>query len=131
MPDLFTRINQIKTAAARDRQPPPQTIQQTRALRPPAGGEIFIAKVVSDATGGGYYNCHLQSLDATDWDTTTADQLDDTGGNVIVLNLVEIGSNVHNLVVGRLILCWKMKDDEGNDRYVGIEAHGRHSFGEW
>ncbi len=40
---------------------------------------MIIAEVDSNATGGGYYYCFKQKLDATDWDTTNADQLDKTG----------------------------------------------------
>jgi len=111
-------------------------LQQQRRGRPVlaknAGGEMFIAEVVSDATGGGYYNCQLQSLDATDWDTTTADQLDATDDDEqIVLNIAEIGSSVHNLDAGDLIICFNFTDDEGNVRLVGNEVFGRHTFGEW
>ncbi len=88
--------------------------------------DMFIAEVDSDATGGGYYNCHLQTLDATDWNTDTADQLDDVGDSVVVLNLAEMGEDVHNLDVGGLIICHKFIDDEGNVRYVGsgVESGG-------
>lgn len=102
------------------RTPPSQSI-----------ANMFIAEVDSDATGGGYYNCHLQTLDATDWDTTTADQLDDVGDSVVVLNLAEIGSSIHNLAAGDLIICWKFNDDEATERYVGMEVIGRHTSGEW
>ena len=95
-----------------------------------AAGSVMIAEVDSDATGGGYYNCHLQTLDATDWDSATADQLDDTGDSVVVLNLCEIGTSVHNLDAGDLIACWTMTDDDNNARYVGVEVQGRHDFGE-
>lgn len=92
---------------------------------------LNIAKVTGNATGGGYYNCTLQTLDATDWDTTQADQLDDKGDSVVVLNLAEIGTSIHNLDAGDLILCQYITDDEGNTRLVGNEVFGRHTFGEW
>ena len=79
-----------------------------------------IAEVDSDAAGGGYYNCHIQTLDATDWNTDTADQLDDTGDSVVVLNLAEVGADRHALAAGNHILCWKVPDDEGNIRLVGF-----------
>ena len=89
-------------------------------------GIMFIAEVDSDAdTGGGYYKCHLQDLDATDWDTTTADQVDDKGDEVIVLNLPEMGGSVWNLEAGDHIICFRFKDDEKNVRYVGVEALGK------
>lgn len=92
---------------------------------------MFIAEVDTDATGGGYYNCYLQTLDADDWESDT-DLCDDTGDDtVVVLNLVESGSAVHNLDANDKIICWKKPDDEGNTRYVGVEVFGRHTFGEW
>ena len=92
-------------------------------------GEV-IAKVDSDATGGGYYNCHLQTFDADDWNTDT-DPFSDTGASIVVLNLAEEGSSVHNLDAGALIRCSTFTDDEGNVRYVGVEVMGKHTFGEW
>jgi len=95
-------------------------------------GTMYIAEVDSDVTGkGGYYNCHLQDLDATDWESDTADQVDDKGNSVVVLNLAEIGTAIHNLDAGDHIQCFKFKDDEENIRYVGSEVFGRHTFGEW
>lgn len=89
-------------------------------------GIMFIAEVDSDAdTGGGYYKCHLQTLDATDWDTTTADQVDDKGDEVIVLNLPEMGGSTWSLSAGDLIQCFKFRDDEKNVRYVGVELLGK------
>jgi len=46
---------------------------------------LKIAKVVTNATGGGYYNCYMQSFDATDWESNTSG-LDDTPGRVRNLN---------------------------------------------
>lgn len=105
--------------------------RRKRTIQSSAVGAKFIAKVDSDATGGGYYNCHIQILDATDWDTTTADQLDDTGDSVVVLNLVEEGTAIHNLDAGDLIIGHSEKDDAGNVRLVGNEVFGKHTFGEW
>jgi len=85
-----------------------------------SSGVCYIAEVDSDATGGGYYNCHLQTLDATDWNTTTADQIDDTGGSVVVANMGEIGGSAHALDAGDMLLCWQFTDDEGNSRYIGL-----------
>ena len=98
-----------------------------RIRRPISGGtEMFIAEVSTVATGGGYYNCYLQTLDATDWDSTTADQLEKTGGagasTVVVLNLDEIGAAKHSLSAGDLIMCGRFTDDEGNARYVGTSC---------
>ena len=104
--------------------------KQNRNFSISGGGGLSIAKVIDDADGGGYYNCYLQTLDATDWNSDTADQLDDTGDSILVLNLCEVGVDVHNLDAGDLIVCWTMDDDEGNLRYVGIEVQGRHDFGE-
>ena len=87
-----------------------------------SGAGVYIAEVDSDATGGGYYNCHLQTLDATDWDLDTADQLDDKGDSVVVMNVAEIGADRHELEADDRLLCWRFTDDEGNTRYVGIPA---------
>lgn len=84
--------------------------------------KCYIAEIDSNATGGGYYNCHLQSLDATDWDSTTADQLDDVGESVVVLNLAEIGSSIWTLKAGDSFPCWKFTDDEGAVQYIGYRA---------
>lgn len=84
--------------------------------------KCYIAEVDSNATGGGYYNCHLQKLDATDWDSTTADQLDDTGDSVVVLNIAEIGASIWALKAGDSFPCWKFTDDEGTVRYIGYRA---------
>jgi len=92
----------------------------TRRLLPSVIEEMFIAEVDSDATGGGYYNCHLQKLDATDWNTDTADQLDDTGDSVVVLNLAEIGTNVHNLDAGDILFGHETYDDEGTKIRLGF-----------
>ncbi|MCP4567645.1 MAG: hypothetical protein GY841_08705 [FCB group bacterium] len=88
-------------------------------INPPYTG-VNIAEVDSAATGGGYYDCHLQTLDATDWDSTTADQLDDKGDSVEVLNLAEVGGSSQELSAGDIILCWRFIDDEGIARYVGL-----------
>ncbi|OQA02122.1 MAG: hypothetical protein BWY71_00126 [Planctomycetes bacterium ADurb.Bin412] len=93
---------------------------------------LYIAKVVSDATGGGYYNCYLQTIDATYWKTNTLALANAEAEPVshVVLNLAEIGSSVHNLDANDLIVCWKTIDNAGTSRYVGIEVFGRHTFGE-
>lgn len=91
------------------------------------GGEplALIAEVDSDATGGGYYNCHLQTLEATDWDSDTADQIDATGDSVVVANMTEIGTTTTNeLVAGDRIMCWYFTDDEGNRRLIGESMEG-------
>jgi hypothetical protein len=97
-----------------------------------AGGGLRIAAVDDDAAGGGHYYCYLQRIDATNWDKDAAATVDDTGyaESVIVCNLAEMGSSVHNLDTGDRLICWQEKDDEGNWRWVGFEAFGRHTFGE-
>lgn len=131
---LVERINQlsrisVRGPGARLSQGPHGT---TIHFSGGGGGSSFrIAKVDSDAAGGGYCNCHLQTLDAAYWDSDTADQLDDIGDSVVVLNLAEIGVDKHNLDAGDLIICWTMTDDGGTNRYVGNEVIGRHTAGEW
>ena len=91
-------------------------------------GAVLVAKVDSSASGGGHYNCHLQTLDATHWDSST-DPLVETGDSVVVLNLAEAGQDTHQLDAGDLITCWGQSDDEGNLRLVGVEVFGRYLAG--
>ncbi len=124
---MTARIEAERPPAPRPPEVPP-LVRMPRSLP----GKLFIAKVVSDATGGGYYNCYLQTLDATYWDTdTTILKNPTTLESVVVLNLAEVGSAVHNLDAGNFIICWKATDDESNERYIGVEVFGRHTFGEW
>ena len=95
-----------------------------------AGGEMFIAEVTSSDTGGGYYDCTLQKFDSSDW-KTDSDAFENTSSDVEVLNIVEVGSSIHNLDAGDKIACWQIVDDEDNTRYIGVEVFGRHDFGEW
>jgi len=117
-----------------ERPPAPRPPEVPPLVRMPRSlpGELFIAKVVSDATGGGYYNCYLQTIDAAYWETNTNAVIDAEAEpvSIVVLNLAEIGSSVHNLDANNLIVCWKTTDDEGISRYVGFEVFGRHTFGE-
>jgi hypothetical protein len=75
--------------------------------------------------GDGVYNCYEQVLDATEWDDTAGDdkfdELNTTG--VEVLNLLE--NNPQSTYAAYLgledrIAAWKVNDDEGNERWVGI-----------
>ena len=108
--------------------PPPRT------RRPPSfgGGKLFIAKVVSDATGGGYYNCYLQTINTIYWDTNTLalTNAEAVPVPIVVLNLAEIGSNVHNLAANKYIWGFIEIDSAGNRRHIGLEVFGRHTFGE-
>lgn len=104
--------------------------RRKRPMQSRAAVGMFIAKVDSDAAGGGYYNCHLQIFDATDWGTDT-DPFEQTGDSVVVLNIAEVGSSVHNLDAGDYIIGEIVKDDEGNAKHIGNEVIGRHTFGEW
>jgi hypothetical protein len=102
------------------------------ALGAAGGGEMRIAKVDDDSAGGGHYYCYLQKIDATYWDNDSAATVNDPAfaEQVLVCNLAEMGSDVHNLDTGDLLICWQERDDEGNERWVGFEAFGRHTFGE-
>ena len=85
-------------------------VAQKGATGPP-GTTLFIASVVSNATGGGYYNCYLQELNAgADWNTDSKDILDNIGSTVVVLNLAEHNSTTHNLSAGSFIVCWQETD---------------------
>jgi len=129
------RADRFNQAARQERLEPPEIIQADKAVRHPDVSlqgftKCYIAKVSTNATGGGYYNCYLQSLDATDWNTTTANQLSDVGSTVVVLNLPEIpiGGDTasHKLSANDLIMCWKFIDDSGNAKYIGIDADRYH-----
>jgi len=120
--NIGDKVERMAVRIRQEGKPLPANVPGT-ARRPPAAttsGACYIAEVDSDATGGGYYNCHLQTLDATDWNTTTADQIDDTGGSVVVANMGEIGGSAHALDAGDMLLCWQFTDDEGNSRYIGL-----------
>ena len=88
-----------------------------------AASTLYIAMVDSDATSGGHYNCHLQNV--------TGGTFSDIGDSVVVLNLAEQGSNIHNLDAGDLILCWDTADSTAGNQLTGVEILGRHTFGEW
>ena len=90
------------------------------------GGEaIKLFEVQSVATGDGVYNCYQQTLDATEWaDVAGDDRLTDKDAvSVEVLNLLE--HHVHAtyaraLATGCRIAAWRITDDEGTSRYIGI-----------
>ncbi|MDD4916150.1 MAG: hypothetical protein PHW13_14085, partial [Methylococcales bacterium] len=130
--------NKVAAMTARieaERPPAPRPPEVPPLVRMPrsVAGELLIAKVVSDATGGGYYNCYLQTIDATYWgtDTSALTNAEAIPVSIVVLNLAEVGSSVHDLAANDLIVCWVKTDDEGNSRYEGLEINGRHTFGEW
>jgi len=109
----------------------PKPEQKASATRRPQSGRtagMMIAQVDTVRAGskGGYYNCTLQKFDATDWDSTTANQTNDIGASVVVLNMSEVpvtsDTGDQNLSAGDYILCWRFTDDEGNARYIGIAA---------
>jgi len=88
-------------------------------------GSARIFEVQSVATGDGVYNCYEQTFDATDWA--------DTGGENKFLNLNETSVEVFNLAeydpeeeyvahlaAGDLIVAFRVWDDEGNARWVGV-----------
>jgi len=124
------RVNCVVRTVERQTTPPQR---RGRAIPPMISGKMYIAEVDNHTDcSGGYYNCHLQSLDATNWNTSESDQLNNSSDDTVeVLNLAEIGSSINNLNSGDLIICWKHTDDEDNIRYIGNEVFGRHTFGEW
>ena len=88
---------------------------------------VRIAAVVSNATGGGYYNCTIQKLDSTKWNTNSEDHLSDDGrfDSIVVLNLAESpitgDTTSHLLNADTLMEIWPITDDAGNVRWVGHE----------
>ena len=56
----------------------------------------------------------------TNWNTATADKLDDdTGTSYVVFNLGENGLSGNKLSSGDLLIAWQMTDDQGTKRWVG------------
>jgi hypothetical protein len=90
------------------------------------GSAIKIYVVISNATGAGVYNCYVQKLLNEEWgDIQGAAKLSDkdtTPTIVEVLNLYENdpAAAQHNLSVGDMLAAWKMNDDTGVSRLVGI-----------
>jgi hypothetical protein len=59
--------------------------QEVESIGKPINPELQMAKVLSNATGGGYYNCQFQQLKSGVWDTTTAGQFDDLQSTVLIM----------------------------------------------
>lgn len=86
---------------------------------------MHIFEVQSEAAGDGIYNCYEQLLDATEWADTAGDpKFDDKNTtSVEVLNLAEFDPEADYtamLSAGDMLAAWRMTDDEGNKRWVGI-----------
>jgi len=91
------------------------------------GTESDVATIAGDsaATSYGAYYCYEQTLKADEWeDTDGDDKLDDKDTiGVEVLNLLETDSVAdYTPMLGLYdrITAWKMTDDEGNKRWVGM-----------
>jgi len=87
------------------------------------GVNIKIFEVQSTASGYGVYNCHEQTLDATEWEDTTGNRKfdDKNNDNIEVLNLYEANPGTsYTAALGKydLLAAWQMTDDEGNTRYI-------------
>jgi len=88
-----------------------------------------IFEVYAAGTGDGVYGCHEQTLDATEWDDTAGDDRFDNKDSVVVevLNLFEAhcAPNYHRgLTQNDRLKAWKMTDDEGTSRWVGMPIIG-------
>lgn len=91
----------------------------------PTSKQLRIFEVQSAAAGDGIYNCYRQTLDATEWDDVTGvDKFDDFDANLIeVLNLREndpVAAYTPALALYDRLICWKMIDDEGGGRWIGV-----------
>jgi len=94
-----------------------------------AATDIKIFEVQSAATGDGVYNCYEQTIDKTEWDDTSGDdKFDDKNTTEVeILNLYENdpeSSYKEGLAKYDRIIAWKKKDDEENDRWVGVPVAG-------
>jgi len=108
-------------------------IAKTVAATATSGVEIKIGYIISPMTAGGYYNCVFEDdyLNAN-WNSSTTIFDHDTGGSTTeVLNINEETTNEHFLNAGAFILCWKVTDDNDNDRYIGFSPFGKVNFAEW
>jgi hypothetical protein len=126
--DISDRAARFDQAAKAERLEPPQMIQKDKAARYPITG-IKIFKVQSAATGDGVYNCNEQKLDSTEWnDTAGDDKFDDKDTTEEeVLNLLENNTEAtykEALAKYDKIKAWKMTDDEGTSRWVGVPLVG-------
>lgn len=91
------------------------------------GGSVMrVAEVDSNATGGGYYNCKLQKLDADDWESNTGLFDDKADGAIVALNIPEAGrTDSHHLNANDKMAVWRQRDDgdPGKMRWIGVEIN--------
>ena len=91
--------------------------------------DSFVAKITSDATGGGWYNADRKILDATNVNTNANIFAAHDDGAILVLNVVESNTALHALGTGAYIFGSVTLDDEKNKRYWGLENFGRTTIG--
>jgi len=95
-----------------------------------AGAELQIFEVQSAVEeGDGLYTCYKQILDADKWSKTAGDDMltDSNTDEVTVLNLHEtdvIADYSPALAKYDLLATWQMRDDDGEQRRVGIPLSG-------
>jgi len=96
-----------------------------------SGGSVpfYIAEVASNADGGGYYNCYMQSLSASLWNSDSDPFSNSATETVVVFNTAERGTSAHLLKEGNAMVCWPVSDDQGSIRYIGVEVLGRYLAG--
>jgi hypothetical protein len=129
--ELLQAVNELRNVSARNGITAIQTGGGLHLLGDKGTAKIkpTIFAVASAATGDGIYNCYKQTLDKTEWGDTAGDakfdNLDTTA--IEVLNLYENNPEAtykEQLATFDYIAAWKMKDDEGYQRWVGVPLTG-------
>jgi|GEM_PF-5435087 len=108
---------------------PGQRFHRRRVVASGGSVPFYIAEVASNADGGGYYNCYMQSLSASLWNSDSDPFSNSATETVVVFNTAERGTSAHLLKEGNAMVCWPVSDDQGSIRYIGVEVLGRYLAG--
>lgn len=87
---------------------------------------LRVARVVDDATGGGYYNCQLQKLSESNWESNTDPFASNESAQIVVLNIPEAGkTDSHQLEADDKMFVWRQIDDgdPAKMRWIGVEIN--------
>jgi hypothetical protein len=96
-----------------------------RATAPSTRPDIKVFEVQSNGTGDGVYTCRQEKILQAEWDDTTgADHFAEKSTDEYdVLNLAEHdpgSAGQHDLFAGDMLAVWRMLDDTGVKRFVGV-----------